>query len=275
MVVFPNAKINLGLNILRRRPDGYHDISTIMLPINWCDILEIVPAKGNATTLHTSGRNVDCPQEKNLVYKAYKALDAITPIPPVDIYLRKIIPDGAGLGGGSSDAAFTLKALNKIFELGYTDSQLAETAASLGADCPFFISNTPTLATGTGTTLSPIKVPDMSAWHIVVIKPEIHISTAEAYSNVNPCESAPNIESLIMSPVELWRDTLKNDFEQSVTDSHPEIEEIKQSLYNQGALYASMSGSGSAVYGIFRNAILAESAAMTHSTCVTYLGKII
>lgn len=275
MVVFPNAKINLGLNILRRRPDGYHDISTIMLPINWCDILEIVPAKGNATTLQTSGRNVDCPQEKNLVYKAYKALDAIAPIPPVDIYLRKIIPDGAGLGGGSSDAAFTLKALNKIFELGYTDSQLAETAASLGADCPFFISNTPTLATGTGTKLSPIKVPDMSAWHIVVIKPEIHISTAEAYSNVNPCESAPNIESLIMAPVEQWRNTLKNDFEQSVTDSHPEIEEIKQSLYNHGALYASMSGSGSAVYGIFSNAILAESAAMAHNTCVTYLGKII
>ena len=139
MILFPNAKINLGLDILRRRPDGYHDIETVMIPVPWCDVLEIVPAKGSETTLTVSGRRVDCPPEKNLVMKAYRALAETVELPPVDIFLRKIIPDGAGLGGGSADAAFTLRGLNELFALGLSDSRLAEIAAGLGADCPFFI----------------------------------------------------------------------------------------------------------------------------------------
>ena len=183
MVVFPNAKINLGLNIIARRFDGYHDLDMVMIPVKWCDILEIVPAKGDRTTLITSGRTVNCPPEKNLVYKAWLLMNEYVSgdLPPVDIYLHKIIPDGAGLGGGSSDAAFTLVAINKLFALDLTDEQLCEIAARLGAYCPFFIYTRPMLCRETGTTMAPVDVNMEGIAASLIAKPEIvSVSTDEA-----------------------------------------------------------------------------------------------
>ena len=182
MVVFPNAKINLGLNITSRREDGYHILTSIMLPIGWHDILEIVPSNYGATTLTTSGNKVDCPPESIIVMKAYRALANHAKLPSVNIYLRKIIPDGAGLGGGSADAAFTLKALNNMFKLNYSDDELAEIASTLGADCPFFIYNRPMIAEGIGTDLTPTDISVLSGKTLLIVKPDIHISTAEAYA---------------------------------------------------------------------------------------------
>jgi 4-diphosphocytidyl-2-C-methyl-D-erythritol kinase len=260
MILFPNAKINIGLDILAKRPDGYHNIETVMYPVPWSDILEIVPARGTSTTLTTTGRPVECPPEKNLVMKAYRALNEFVELPPVDIYLHKVIPDGAGLGGGSSDAAFTLKALNNMFSLGLTDSQLADIAASLGADCPFFIYNSPMLATGTGTTLTPFPM-SLSGHSIAIVKPDVSVPTAAAYAGVRP--HTPEVElshALKECDCRKWRGLVKNDFEQSIFPSHPVIADIKHTLYNIGAEYAAMSGSGSSVFGIFdRDAdILAE-----------------
>lgn len=260
MVVFPNAKINLGLNILSRRPDGYHNISSLLYPVGWTDILEIVPAKGKKTSLTVSGRHVDCPPESNLVMKAYRALCESESLPPVDIYLRKIIPDGAGLGGGSADAAFTLLALNTLFSLGLSKDHLAEIAGRIGADCPFFIYNTPMLAEGTGTTLSHLDVPKVKGISLLIIKPDIHISTARAYSGVTPGQPKVPITEIIADDIELWKGNLVNDFEESLKCDYPEFEEIKHSLYNHGAIYASLSGSGSAVYGMFRDVKMAENA---------------
>lgn len=271
MVVFPNAKINLGLNILSRRPDGYHDISSVIYPVGWTDILEIVPAKGGNTTLTVSGRHVDCPPESNLVMKAYRALNEIKSLPPVDIYLRKIIPDGAGLGGGSSDAAFTLSALNSLFSLRISKDRLAEIAGLLGADCPFFIYNTPMFAEGTGTTLSALPVPQVHGNTILIIKPDIHISTARAYSGVTPRHPKVPITEIIANDIELWKGNLVNDFEKSLKSDYPEFEEIKQSLYDHGAVYASLSGSGSAVYGIFRNAKMTEEARKLFDGMTTFI----
>ena len=166
MIFFTTCKVNIGLNIVARRQDGYHDIETLMVPIDWHDVLEIVPAKGDKTTLTVLGRQVDCAPEDNLVMKAYRALDAVTPLPPVDIYLEKIVPDQAGLGGGSADASFTLTGLNEMFSLGLSKERLAEIAATLGADCPLFVYNRPMLATGTGTTLQPVDI-DLTHYYIV------------------------------------------------------------------------------------------------------------
>lgn len=260
MILFPNAKINLGLDILRKRPDGYHDIETVMVPAPWCDVLEIVPAKGSESTLTVSGREVNCPAEKNLVMKAYRALSGMMPLPPVDIYLRKIIPDGAGLGGGSADASFTLRGLNELFALGLTDEALAEVAAGLGADCPFFIYNRPMLCTGTGTDLSPVSV-DLSGLTLAIVKPNVSVPTAEAYSHTSPQIPATALSEIIAMPMEQWDGLMKNDFEPSVFPAYPAVAEIKKSLVDAGALYASMSGSGSAVYGLFKDDILADALA--------------
>lgn len=258
MLQFPNAKINLGLDILRRRPDGYHDIETVMWPIGWCDVLEIVPSKSMNTTLTVTGRPVACPPEKNLVMKAYHALaDRVGGLPPVDIYLRKIIPDGAGLGGGSSDASFTLRMLNEIFSLGLEDEELATVAATLGADCPFFIYNRPMLATGTGTDLSPVDV-DLGGLRTVIVKPPVSVPTAAAYSAVTPAvPSRPLIERLA-SPVAEWQGSVVNDFEPSVFPAYPAVADVKRKLMEAGAVYVSMSGSGSAVYALFGDDKLAE-----------------
>jgi len=248
MIVFTTSKINLGLNIIAKRPDGYHDLSTIMIPVNWGDILEIVPAKGSDTTLTVLGRQVDCRPEENLVMRAYHALAAVKPLPPVDIYLEKIVPDGAGLGGGSADASFTLTALNTMFNLGLSLDRLSEIAATIGADCPLFVYNRPMHATGTGTTLTSVEI-DMSPYHILIVKPPVKVSTRDAYLGVSPARWATPLENIIAG--DIVTNHPANDFEPSVFRLHPELAYIKRRLVDTGAVYASMSGSGSAIYGLF------------------------
>lgn len=257
MILFPNAKINLGLDIIRRRPDGYHDIATVMYPLPWTDVLEIVPGKGDDATLTVSGRGVDCPVEKNLVMKAYRALQDIVPaLPPADIYLRKIVPDGAGLGGGSSDAAFTLRGLNELFALGLSDGELADVAAGIGADCPFFIYNRPMLCTGTGTVLEPVEVPCMSGKVIAVVKPQVSVPTRDAYSGVTPCEpTSPLVSAMTRFPEENPGGRVVNAFEHSVFAAYPAIAELKRTLLESAELpaplYVSMSGSGASVFALY------------------------
>ena len=259
MILFPNAKINVGLNILSRRADGYHEIETIMYPIGWRDVLEIVPAKGKESTLTVTGRKVDCPPEKNLVMKAYLALREQIEIPAVDIYLRKIIPDGAGLGGGSADAAFTLVGLNKLFSLNLSDDDLAKIAAGIGADCPFFVYNRPMMATGIGTDFRPTEL-NLKGYRLLVVKPTVSVPTAKAYAGVTPHAAVGNLSEIATLPIDKWAGTIVNDFEMSVFASYPEIEEVKKQICEMGAVYASMSGSGSAVYGLFECDNLAERA---------------
>lgn len=276
MVVFPNAKINLGLNIISRRPDGYHDLDMVMMPVGWCDILEIVPSKGTTTSLTVSGRPVACPPEENLVYKAWDALnDALDgSLPPVDIYLRKIIPDGAGLGGGSSDAAFTLRVLNEMFSLELDDVKLCELAATLGADCPFFIHNRPMLCRGTGTEMTPVYVNLEGVSHIVIAKPRsTGISTAEAYGCVKPSMPATSTDVIVSRAPQTWQGTLVNGFEDHIFRLKPEIGAIKELMLSSGAVYASMSGSGSAVYGLFDNVKMADNIASRMKTCDCFAGK--
>lgn len=270
MILFPNAKINLGLNILRRRPDtGYHDIDTVMLPIAWHDILEIVPAHGGETTLTCYGRPVDCPPEKNLVMKAYRALADVTGgLPPADIYLEKIVPDGAGLGGGSSDAAFTLIGLNEVFNLGFPPEKLAEVAALVGADCPFFIYNRPSHCTGTGTDISPDAAIDLSGYAILVAKPRGEgVSTKQAYAGVHPHQPETPLLQFLAEPICTWQGRVVNDFEESIFPLLPACAEFKNIMLDSGAVYASMSGSGSAVYGIFESDNLAQEAAARLPEC--------
>ena len=250
MVVFPNAKINIGLNIVEKRPDGYHNIESIFYPIPIKDILEIVESESGATTLHTSGISIDGDPNDNLIMKAYRILSEEFALPPVDIYLEKRIPFGAGLGGGSSDAAFTLKTLNELFDLRINTKGLESYAAKLGADCAFFIQNKPTYAEGIGNLFSEANV-CLSKKFIVLIKPDIHVSTKEAYAMIRPRRTKTTVCELIQNPIENWRKLITNDFETSVFPIHPRIKWIKEKLYDFGAIYASMSGSGSSVYGIF------------------------
>lgn len=273
MILFPNAKINLGLDILFKREDGYHEVVTAMIPVGWHDILEIVPARGTGTTLTTSGRPVNCPTEKNLVMKAYRAMAETVELPAVDIYLRKIIPDGAGLGGGSADAAFMLRGLNELFALGFSDDRLAEIASSIGADCPFFIYNRPMLATGTGTALSPIDI-NLDGLTAVIVKPAEGVTTATAYSRVTPSIPDKALPETVCLPVTEWRGRLKNDFEPSVFPLLPQVAAIKKHLDEMGAVYSSMSGSGSAVYGLFKCDILAETVKAAFPECDTWTGRL-
>lgn len=260
MIVFPNAKINLGLNVLSRRSDGFHDIATVMYPIDWRDVLEITIAPSGCLTdkLEVSGYFIDCPPEKNLVLKAVKALRntlrEIT-IPPLCIYLHKNIPDGAGLGGGSSDAAFTLEALNRMFKLQLSNQQLADIAATIGSDCPFFVYNQPMIAEGRGEILTPMHTSLLPTeqYKVIVVKPsEISVPTAKAYAGISPTRPTEMPQEIVksFSPQE-WSGKLTNDFEKTIFNLEPRVGEIKQELYSLGAIYASMSGSGSAVYGIF------------------------
>lgn len=275
MILFPNAKINIGLYITSRRDDGYHNLETLFYPVGWQDILEIVPAKGTETTLTVSGNAVECPPEKNLVMKAYRALNNEIPLPPVDIYLHKVIPDGAGLGGGSADAAFTLKGLNTLFSLELSDERLAAIAAKIGADCPFFIYNRPMLAKGIGNEFSPIEI-DLSDKIIAIVKPQESVSTKEAYSGVTPSEPKFDLQEALAADITEWRDKISNDFEKSIFPAHPAIESVKEELYALGADYASMSGSGAAVYGIFRGDSydrLSEQLTKRFPGCATFSGK--
>ena len=268
MITFPNAKINLGLNIVERRPDGYHNIETVFYPIPLTDVLEIVPAE--VTSLTCYGNAVDCPPEKNLVMKAYNLLRKHYDVPPVAMHLYKHIPDGAGLGGGSSDAAHALMMLNRMFGLGLTDEALAAMAASLGADCAFFIYNQPMLATGIGDVLSPVDVA-LKGKTLLLVKPSAGVDTRTAYSRVIPAPATVDLVQTIKQPVETWDGLLVNDFEPSVFAALPQLWLIKASLLDAGALYAAMSGSGSTVFGIFNNDKLAEAAADTFADCATFV----
>lgn len=275
MILFPNAKINIGLYITSKRPDGYHNLETLFYPVGWSDVLEIVPAKGTETTLTVTGNPVECPPEKNLVIKAYRALNEAFPLPPVDIYLHKIIPDGAGLGGGSADAAFTLKGLNELFGLELTDERLAEIAAGIGADCPFFIYNRPMLARGIGNEFSPCEV-DLSDKTIAIVKPRESVSTREAYSGVVPAAPEYDLHSALLENITVWKEKISNDFERSIFSAHPSIEAVKEKLYELGAEYASMSGSGAAVYGIFSNDSADRLSALLSKIfpgCATFTGE--
>jgi 4-diphosphocytidyl-2-C-methyl-D-erythritol kinase len=251
MVSFPNAKINLGLFITDRLPNGYHAIQSCLFPIPWCDVLEFIPSK--QLQFASSGIAIPGNEKDNLVLKAYKLLRKDFSLPDLSVHLHKIIPMGAGLGGGSSDAAFMLKMLNHEFQLFLDDSILEDYAAHLGSDCPFFIQNEPTIATGTGTDLKTINF-ELNGYWIVLIKPDVHISTQEAYAGVSPKPSEVELEELILSKdFSRWRTELVNDFEASIFPKHPILAELKAKFYESGAVYAAMSGSGSTIFGIFEN----------------------
>ena len=256
MITFPNAKINLGLNIVEKRPDGYHNIETIFYPIHLEDALEVVPLNGSEQEydLKISGTPIEGSPEDNLVVKAYRLLKSDYDIPPIHIYMYKHIPMGAGLGGGSSDAAFIIKLLNEKFSLGMSVEQMEAYAARLGADCAFFIKDRPVFAAGIGNVFTPIEL-SLKGMYIVLVKPDISVSTAEAYSHVTPCRPVASLPELIRLPIEQWKERIVNDFEHSVFLAHPEIAAIKDKLYDMGAVYASMSGSGSTVFGIFKESV--------------------
>ncbi len=270
MIIFPNAKINLGLNIVERRSDGYHNLETVFYPIGLADVLEIVPARGNESTLTTYGNLVDCPVEKNLVMKAFRLMQKLYDVPEVDIYLYKHIPDGAGLGGGSSDAASTMLMLNDMFNLDVEEEELARHAATLGADCPFFIYNQPMMATGIGDILTNIDV-NLNGLHLLLVKPDVSVPTKVAYSRVTPAPSTSSLENDVVAPVNQWRGVVKNDFEPSVFAAYPELAKIKSTLVNGGALYASMSGSGSSIFGIFDDVNMAEQLKGKFDNTTTYV----
>lgn len=251
MICFPNAKINIGLNIVGKRPDGYHNIETVFYPIPVKDALEIVGA--DAFSFTQTGIPVDAPAEKNLVVKALELLKRCYDIPPLEVHLLKSIPFGAGLGGGSADAAFMLKLLNDYCRLGIPQGKLERLASTLGADCPFFIRNVPVFASGTGNIFEPVEL-SLQGYHLCIVKPDIAVSTPEAYSMVTPQLPDVSLKEIIRKPVSEWAGSMVNDFEQSVFLKYPRIGEIKDSLYRQGALYASMSGSGSSVFGLFEKA---------------------
>lgn len=270
MITFPNAKINLGLNIVERRSDGYHNIETVFYPVPLTDVLEIVPAASGATSLTIHGNAVDCLMEKNLVMRAYRLLEQRCGLPPVEMHLYKHIPDGAGLGGGSSDAAHTLAMLNRMFDLHLADAELAAMAATLGADCAFFVYNRPMMATGIGDVLTPIDV-DLKGWTLLLVKPPVGVDTRTAYSHVRPHAPATSLAQVVGMPVAAWDGLLVNDFEASVFAELPQLWLIKAQLIDAGAQYAAMSGSGSTVFGIFDNDKLAEAAADTFADCATFV----
>ncbi len=251
MLTYPNAKINLGLNVVKPRPDGYHNIETVFYPIGLSDVLDVeVSETCSDYSFSTSGITLEGDPEDNLIVKAYRLIRSAYQISPIDISLCKQIPFGAGLGGGSSDAAFMLKTLNDLFELKITTKKLERLASKLGADCPVFIQNKPVFAKGIGNEFTSIEL-SLKDKFLVLVKPDIHISTPEAYSLVVPEKPEISLAELIKQPITEWKNMIKNDFEKSVFANHPEIEAIKDNLYKMGALYASMSGSGSSVFGIF------------------------
>jgi 4-diphosphocytidyl-2-C-methyl-D-erythritol kinase len=249
MIVYPNAKINIGLNVLEKRADGYHELSSVFYPVkDLCDILEILPS----TEFYFSSSGIEIPGEGNICTKVFEMLKQDFEISNVNIHLHKQIPIGAGLGGGSADGAFTLKAMNTLFDLKLSTAQLEEYALQLGADCPFFIENTPKYVKGIGEKMSSVDL-DFSPYELKFIFPEFHISTAEAYVGITPEIPETNLLDLINQPIENWKTTVKNDFEVSAFLKYPHLEKMKEKLYADGAIYASMSGSGSVLYGVFNS----------------------
>ena len=253
MILFPNAKINIGLNIVGKRPDGYHNLETIFYPVHIKDAIEVVEA--DKIQFSASGLSIPGSADDNICLKAYQLLKKnFSTIPPVHIHLHKHIPIGAGLGGGSADASFFIKLMNEKFNLGMENLQMEHYAAQLGSDCAFFIQNKPAYATAKGDELSLIDL-DLRSYSMVLVMPTIGVSTAEAYQGLQISQSLVSLIEMVKLPVSDWRLAIKNDFEQSVFSKYPQIGQIKAALYEAGALYASMSGSGSSVYGIFKHAI--------------------
>lgn len=252
MIDFPPVKINLGLSVLRRRPDGFHDIESVFYPVPWCDILEVVATGTEEFAFSSSGLAVPGSIEKNLCYKAWDLLRQDFQLPPLQAHLHKILPMGAGLGGGSSDGAAMLQLINNVAELKLSKQQLEAYAATLGSDCPFFIRRKPCLVTGRGEVLEEIPL-SLSGMHILLVMPPVSVGTAEAYSWIRPSEPRHRVSEVIMQDPDNWRKMLVNDFEKPVSDRHPVIARLRESLYAQGAVYSAMSGSGAAVFGLFRS----------------------
>ncbi len=253
MILFPNCKINLGLHILQKRSDGFHDLETVFFPVALQDALEVVQHPQPVTDIEfsASGLRVEGKTSDNICVKAYHLLKQnFRALPSVKMHLHKTIPMGAGLGGGSADGAFALVLLNKKFNLGIDEEKLIEYALRLGSDCPFFIRNTPCYATGRGERLENIAL-DLSFYKIVLVNPRIHINTGWAFSQLKPSAERSPLKEIISLPVEEWRDRLTNDFEEPVSAQHPLIKDCKNVLYNAGAVYAAMTGSGSTVFGLF------------------------
>ncbi|MDN3687114.1 4-(cytidine 5'-diphospho)-2-C-methyl-D-erythritol kinase [Cyclobacterium jeungdonense] len=250
MISFPNAKINLGLHILNKRSDGFHEIQSCLFPIPLTDALEIIPS--TSTSFSSSGITIPGNNTDNLILKAYHLIAADFPdISPIAAHLHKCIPIGAGLGGGSSNAAFALKMLNEIFNLDLNDQKLMDYAGKLGSDCPFFIRNEPQLASGRGELLEKVQL-DLAGNWLILIHPGIHVSTREAYAGVKPGPAEKKLADVLATPLS-WQSDLHNDFEKSIFSNHTEIAAIKHTLNQAGAWYAAMSGSGSAVFGLFEN----------------------
>lgn len=254
MIVFPNAKINLGLKILSKRPDGFHNLETIFYPVRINDALEVILSpSSNQIQFTSSGISIDA--KENICVKTYHLLKKDFPqLPSVQMHLYKTIPIGAGLGGGSADGAFTLMLLNKKFNLELNQQQLINYALQLGSDCPFFIINKSCYATGRGEKLEEITL-DLSSYKIVLVNPQIHISTVWAFSQIKLSRERKSLKEIILLPIAKWKNELTNDFEEAVFSQHPEIKTIKEEMYKADAVYASMSGSGSTVFGLFENAI--------------------
>jgi 4-diphosphocytidyl-2-C-methyl-D-erythritol kinase len=253
MISFPNAKINIGLNIIDRRKDGFHNIESIFYPVYWRDALEITTSQN--FELQTTGLAINGKLESNLVYKAYELLKPLLPAERnLHFHLHKVIPMGAGLGGGSADGAFALKLINDFFELKLSVKTLENLAEKLGSDCPFFIHNKPVFCYDKGVKFETIAL-DLSSYFIVLVNPKIHIGTAEAYSLIQPKTPHSSIKENILKPIEEWKDVIINDFEAPLMRKYPVLSNLKSNLYEIGALYASMTGSGSTIYGIFKEEI--------------------
>ncbi len=252
MILFPHCKINLGLNIVRKRPDGFHDLETVFYPVPWCDALEIIPAADGVFEFNVSGLMIPGKENSNLCIRAFRLLQADHKLAEVKIHLHKVIPMGAGLGGGSSDGAFTLRLINHLFDLGLGGDQLRAYARILGSDCAFFIGDTALFARERGDQFEQVSI-DLRGMTLLLVFPGIHVTTAEAYAAVVPAPPGAPLKQLIQLPVGQWKDNITNDFEMSVFNKFPVIGGIKQKLYDTGAVYASMSGSGSAVYGLYRS----------------------
>ena len=249
MLFFPNAKINLGLNVVAKRSDGYHDIETIFVPVpGLYDVLEVVFSESNGFSLY--GASLDCSEQDNLCVKTCRRMQEKYGLPPVWINLFKKIPTGAGLGGGSSDAAFTIKALNTLFDLKLSEKELAAEAAALGSDCPFFIYNRPMFATGRGEVLEDICIPALDTLEIKVWSQKEFVSTALAYAGIKPGRPETALKDAVTKPVSHWKEVIFNDFERSVFERYPNLGKVKEELYSKGAVYASMTGSGSAIYSL-------------------------
>ena len=252
MILSANAKINLGLHITEKRPDGYHNLETIFYPIPLADDLEILsPSVAKETELHLSGIPIEGATTDNLIIQAYRLVEQRFSLPPVSIYLHKNIPTGAGLGGGSSDATHTIKLLNQLFELKLTTVEQEKMVSQLGADCPFFVENKPVYATGTGNLFTPLDF-SLKGYYLLLVKPDVFVSTKAAFSRIHPQQSTQDLPTILKQSPTTWKESLRNDFEASVFSLYPSLQEIKEQLYEQGAVYASMSGSGSSIYGIFK-----------------------